>query len=62
MPIYKSSKYQFWPILANIAELPKIAPMIVAIYYGETKPPSADEYFHEFVEELEAILRIGIQI
>lgn len=44
LPIYKSSKNEFWPILFNIYELPTIKPMVVGIWSGIGKPPSAEEF------------------
>lgn len=34
LPIYKSSKLEFWPILFNIPELPLLKPMVIGIYCG----------------------------
>lgn len=62
IPLYKSSKVQFWPILFNITEMPEAAPMTIAIFYGKTKPTSLDGFLKQLVEELNDVLNNGISI
>lgn len=38
LPIYKSAKSQFYPILGNIREFPKLKPITFGIWFGESKP------------------------
>lgn len=37
LPLYESSREQFWPILFNISELHQIEPMIIGIYCGKSE-------------------------
>lgn len=61
VPLFKSSKKQFWPILCKVFFDPDIyAPFPVAIYSGNAKPMSADKYLHDFVEELNQLFAEGI--
>lgn len=62
LPINRSSKNSFWPILARVVNVPEISPIIVAIFCGDTKPPSVEEYLRQFVNELNEVLLHGIQI
>lgn len=62
LPLYKSSKTDFWPILVGLANKLSISPMVVAIYCGVGKPPSSEIYLENFVEELLQILKNGINI
>ncbi|XP_065095780.1 uncharacterized protein LOC135717569 [Ochlerotatus camptorhynchus] len=62
IPLFKSSKIQFWPILFNISEMPEIAPMTIAIFYGKTKPTSLDGFLKQLVDELIDVLNRGILI
>lgn len=62
IPLYKSSKLQFWPILMNISEMPEIAPMVIAIFYGKSKPSSLDDFLKQMVDELIDVLKHGIII
>lgn len=60
LPISKSSKYQFWPILMLVENFTQMHPMVVAIYYGDTKPPLT-EFFEQFVEETNTLVKQGIK-
>lgn len=62
LPIYKSSPNHFWPILANIHELPYVKPIVIGIYYGSAKPKDAGEFLSPFVKELLSILESGVFI
>lgn len=62
LPIYKSSKDEFWPILFNIFEVPKLQPMVIGIYSGKGKPSNAEEFLIPFVEEAKPILEDGLTL
>ncbi|XP_044744741.1 uncharacterized protein LOC123306687 [Coccinella septempunctata] len=62
LPVYKSSKIEFWPILCNIHELPKIKPLVVGIYCGAGKPVDLALYLGPFVQEMQQILKHGLFI
>ncbi|XP_065092744.1 uncharacterized protein LOC135713549 [Ochlerotatus camptorhynchus] len=59
LPIYKSSKYQLWPILCNVHEMPQLKPLPVGIFLGKSKPSSVNEFLTPFVDELLPILEKG---
>ncbi|XP_061512214.1 uncharacterized protein LOC133393050 [Anopheles gambiae] len=60
LPLHKSSSSQFWPILANIHEMPHISPFIVGIFHGTSKPDSLNDYLTQLVEELNDLMNRGI--
>ncbi|XP_055531789.1 uncharacterized protein LOC129722408 [Wyeomyia smithii] len=60
LPIHRSSKYQFWPILCNVHQMPHIPPMTVGIFLGKIKPQNITEYLTPFVEELISVLSKGV--
>ncbi|XP_055527882.1 uncharacterized protein LOC129720425 [Wyeomyia smithii] len=62
IPIYKSSKSQFWPILFNIHEMPEVGPVPIAIFYGSSKPISVEEFLQPFVNELMEIVPHGLLV
>lgn len=62
LPIFKSSKQTFWPILATIHEMPHIRPIIIAIWCGFTKPTNLNEYLRPFVDELKDLMENGLMI
>lgn len=61
LPVYKSSKEEFWPILARIDNMPKIKPMVIGIYSGVGKPPCND-FLLEFVDELNDCIQNGLVV
>lgn len=48
LPLYKSSSDQLWPLLCQISQE---CPFIIALYYGNKKPDSINDYLAEFIEE-----------
>ncbi|XP_055525161.1 uncharacterized protein LOC129718406 isoform X2 [Wyeomyia smithii] len=62
LPIHRSSKYQFWPILCNVHQMPHIPPMTVGIFLGKIKPQNITEYLTPFVEELISVLSKGVKV
>lgn len=63
LPIYKSSRKEFWPILFNIYELPaRIKPMVIGIYYGYGKPSDVNKFLQPFVTETMSILQNGVTL
>ena len=55
LPLFKSSPYQFWPILCIIKEI-NSKPFIVGIFYGRTKPTNISVYLKEFISDLKKVL------
>lgn len=63
LPLFNSSTKNFWPILFNIDELPKLPPMVIGIYYGaKVKPTDITSFFGPFIDELIPILESGLTI
>ena len=60
VPIHKDGKkMQLWPILIATEEIP---PLVVALWYGETKPSSIHDFLHKFLEELQRPRNTGLII
>jgi hypothetical protein len=59
VPLFKSSNAQLWPILCSILDF---EPFIVAIYYGNTKPNSVEEYLKDFLDELKKLQEDGLAV
>lgn len=62
LPLSKSSKSQFWPILMSIDLLEISEPFIVGIYHGLKKPESVMDFLNLFVEEYLFLRENGITI
>lgn len=60
LPIFKSSKKEFWPILCNVFENPCFRPFVIGIYFGIGKPKNFNTYLEDFINEMEVLLRDGI--
>lgn len=61
LPIFNSSKVEFWPILYNIAEMPKLQPIPIGIYCG-TKKCDVIQFLTPFVNEIKEVIKNGIII
>ncbi|XP_055841957.1 uncharacterized protein LOC129909036 isoform X1 [Episyrphus balteatus] len=55
LPLFKSSRFEFWPILVSIHKQIDIAPMVVGIYYGKGKPKDVNWFMKPFVDEFLSI-------
>jgi len=64
LPISKSSKSQFWPILISICNVPVLAKYIlpVGVYHGSKKPYSSDDFLNYFLKDILNLIKFGIQI
>jgi len=65
LPLAKSSRQQFWPILCSILNLPKTSNAVfpVGIYYdAHCKPSSIEEFLNPFITELLNLLNSGITL
>lgn len=60
LPLSKSSKSQFWPILMSIDLLEISEPFIVGIYHGFKKPESIINFLDAFVKEYLFLRENGI--
>ncbi len=52
VPISNSSTKQFWPIYGMISRHKLKNPFLIALYCGDTKPKSLDEYLNAFINEV----------
>lgn len=62
LPLYNSSKVEFWPILFNLVEVPQSSPMVVGIFCGTAKPSDIDSFLTPFVDEMNELMRNGLWI
>ena len=58
LPLFKSSNAQFWPILGSFDGFHVF---VIALFYGESKPNSVEDYLNDFLEEFEKLKVNGIQ-
>ena len=63
LPLFRSSKTQFWPILGRVAWPFSSEPFIVGLFCGDKKPTEVDAYLQKFVSEVKDVeLQHGIDI
>lgn len=60
LPLFRSSRLQFWPILAMVDVDYTRSPFLVGLFCGLSKPKSASEFLGPFIEDLKAILEWGL--
>lgn len=53
LPLCKSSKGAFWPILGKFKEIPSMKPFVIGLYYHiSSKPKCPKKYLEELIAEL----------
>jgi len=63
LPLYNNSSQQFWPILALILHNDyESKPFIVAVYSGDSKPKSVEDFLKDLVAELKRLILNGVTI
>lgn len=62
LPLFNSSRLEFWPILFNIAEMPQVSPMVIGILSGKSKTKDLELFFAPFVEEMHDLMTNGLYI
>ena len=62
LPIFKSTKAQFWPILGKIVKPVASDPFIIGLFSGNQKPGSIHEYLDDFITEMQHIEQHGLDI
>ncbi|OXA53107.1 hypothetical protein Fcan01_12545 [Folsomia candida] len=63
LPISRSSKKQFWPILASTDSFNNGKPFLVGLYYSAfCKPGNSDQLVGQLVVELKTLYETGIEI
>ena len=62
LPLYKSSKKQFWPILGRVVSPFESETFIIGLYSGVSKPSDVEQYLEQFVLEVKELEVNGILI
>ncbi|XP_077561437.1 uncharacterized protein LOC144177729 [Haemaphysalis longicornis] len=59
LPLTKSTRDQFWPILCHVANCEGSEPFPVGVYYGQAKALEANVFLEAFVTDLNTVLQKG---
>ncbi|CAN8026464.1 unnamed protein product [Ixodes persulcatus] len=62
LPISRSSRKQFWPVLVLVKESRGQNPFVAALYEGDGKPENVELFMKDFVEEVSVLLTQGIHL
>lgn len=62
IPVSKSSRSEFWPILCCIKNIPNSKPFCIGLYHGQTKPADQNDYLIDFIKEVKILQENGIEI
>ena len=62
MPLFRSSNACLWPILCKLKYPNYQEPFVVGIYHGNEKLGDASEFLAEFVAELSALVKDGVNV
>ena len=63
VPLKKSSDDQFWVTSGKVHFYPDLYEVFpIAIFFGKSKPRTAEDYLEQFVDEINELLRNGIII
>ncbi|XP_077551176.1 uncharacterized protein LOC144164773 [Haemaphysalis longicornis] len=60
LPLTKSTRDQFWPILCQVANCEGSEPFPVGVYYGQAKALKANVFLEPFVTDLKSALQAGV--
>lgn len=58
--LFNSSNKSLWPILGSIENIGNGRPFVIGCYFGVSKPPSAEGYLGQFVQEYLALRNAGL--
>lgn len=62
LPMFNSSRVEFWPILFNITEMPHVPAMPIGIFCGTAKCIDLDAFLMPFADEMKNAMDHGIYI
>lgn len=63
LQVNKSTSNVIWPIVMKIQHKSYISqPVAIALYYGDSKPASLDDYLKDFIQEANQLVQTGVKI
>ncbi|CAN7976054.1 unnamed protein product [Ixodes persulcatus] len=62
LPLTKSTRDQFWPILCRVANCGNGCPFPVGVFCGQSKPEDPNLFMQAFVRDMVSLLETGILI
>ncbi|XP_072157276.1 uncharacterized protein [Bemisia tabaci] len=64
LPLFKSPRSEFWPILASIFNVPQLLKnvIVISLYYGPKKPGDFDHFIKQMVDDCNDLFSNGLVI
>ena len=62
LPLSRSSKSQFWPIMGMVDQSKHRKPFLIGIYHGYSKPSDVNLFFNDLVQEIITLVNDGILV
>ncbi|XP_066581974.1 uncharacterized protein [Prorops nasuta] len=63
LPLYNASTTELWPILGQIFHKSyNCQPFVIALYCGNSKPASVEQFLFDFIEESNKLIENGLKI
>ena len=61
LPISRSSRKQFWPLLVKVYQSVNLTPAVVALWFGKEKP-SVEHFLDPFISECKLLEETGVRV
>lgn len=62
LPISRSSRRQFWPILISFNDCNRKSPHLIGLYFGTTKPASLEQFLQPLVTDILDLNGRGVEV
>jgi len=62
LPVHRSSNGQLWPILGLLQHRLHTKPFVIGVYYGSSKPSSANAFLTPFIEDYNRVQATGLRV
>ena len=62
LPVHRSSNGQLWPILGLLQHREGTKPFVIGLYFGNSKPSSADAFLTPFIDDYNRVRATGVMV
>jgi hypothetical protein len=62
LPLFKSTRHQFWPILGSIRNIENREPFIIGLFFGLKKPDNVCDFLQRFLDEFLELKNNGFEV
>ncbi|KAE8741665.1 hypothetical protein FOCC_FOCC012817 [Frankliniella occidentalis] len=58
--LYKSTKYECWPIVFSCRNFLEASPGVIGLFYGKGKPNRLEDFLEDYIEAIRTLIEDGI--